>query len=89
MEKILKPDWLPVIAGGLLVICTLIPAAVQDLREAIDHCGNSVSAIVCPEHDLPPVDLPHPDHPMTLKGAVQTISPMNVPQVVSPTMTSH
>jgi len=81
MHWTLRENWLPWLVGGVLV---LVPPAIEGIGEAIDHCGRSRSFIVCPTHDLPPVDLPHTDHPLPLIWSPQTISPLNVPTTISP-----
>ena len=61
MEKSFELNWLPIFAGGLLIISGL-KAGTEAINEATDICGVSRQAIACQPAIVPAADLPDPDH---------------------------
>ena len=61
MEKSFELNWLPIFAGGLLIIAGL-KAGTETINEATNLCGATHQVIACQPAIVPAADLPDPDH---------------------------
>ena len=89
METTFKSNWLPIFAGGLLVVVGGI--VQEDFRETSDGCGFSRQSVACQPATLPSADLPHPDHapaiPSTITVTVSSTTATSMSNRTSPSTT--